>query len=112
MASVSRGLVGRTIGCMRSGVTHDSLSMRRLDGRLKVDHIRLCGGLLTVANGAPVRFVHVVHLRQTTRLLHKDRRGVSRVTCRINFGGPGCFDQCFGRRFNVLPSTFRCERNE
>lgn len=112
VASLSRGLIRGTVGCIRTGVNQYSLSMRRLDQKLNVDQMRLCGGLLRVANGAPVRFVHIVHLGETTRVLHRDRRGMSRVTCRLNFGGPGCFDGCFGSRFNILPSICRRERNE
>lgn len=105
VAPLSRRFVRGTVGVMRRHVDSSSFSIRVLKTRLKLDHDRLCGGLVYVANGNPTRFVQVVHLGHDGRLLGRDRGRVTRVTCRIKFDSPGEFAMGFGGRFKVSPSS-------
>lgn len=108
VASVSRRLLRGTLGLVRRRVSGSRCGIRRLDASVKVDHVGLCQGLRTVAKRAPARFVHAVHLGQTTRLLRSKGLGISRITSQIKFDSSDCFAGYFGRRFNMLPA--RCSR--
>lgn len=113
-----RALTGRSVyslsgsfirgfgGVVRRGVDSSKLGMRSLKGSVKLDHIRLCHGVGSLAGCTPGRLLHVTHLGQTTSLLTSSRLAITRVTCRINFASPSCFAGYCGRRFKRDPARF------
>lgn len=91
---------------VRTGLASSRLDIRRLNDGVKLDEIRLCHGVGSLAGCSPGRLIHVTELGGTTSLLTSSRGAVSRVACRMNFASPSCFAGYCGRCFKRDPASF------
>lgn len=106
VSRVSGGLLGRVQRVVRRGVISSSFGISVLRRGVNVKGGRLCHGLGTVANRAPMRCVHSVEVRGTTGLLGTNGFDISRMVCAMNFSGDDCFSGYFSGTFKVAPARF------
>lgn len=107
LRSHSGRFVGRLRTVVRGGLSSDRFNIRGVNGRVNLDHIRLCHGIGTVANSSIMSLLHGTHLTGTGHLLRSHDVDISRMTCSINFSTPSCFAGYFGSRCNVLPKSMK-----
>lgn len=109
----SEGLLRGYVSVVHRGFAGPSFSMTDLTGTLYVNHDGLCAGFGRLINLPPGRFVLGVGLRRTVSLLgRRPRLGVSRMSVRIKFSSPHCFDGLFGGFFKVAPRDMQKGKRE
>lgn len=106
--SGSGAFVASTVGLVGRRCTSSSCGLRHFVHSVKCDGALIGRGLRSLAKRSVNRFVEGCQLGITGSALAGMRYSVSitRVTCTMNFGSPGCFAGYFGRLFKMLPD--RC----